>query len=142
MGINTKEYKREYYKRNAEKIRRQMKEWRLRTGKIKGFRTPKKDKLTDNPKYHKNWRDKNKPHLLKYWKGQRKNPLLKPKIKARDEAKRKIPIPKNKMCEVCGVNKAKERHHDDYKKPLEIKFLCLDCHKSIHSKKGKNLFKK
>lgn len=46
----------------------------------------------------------------------------------------KILIPKNKLCENCNKQIAKERHHKDYDKPLEVKFLCVGCHKREHSK--------
>jgi hypothetical protein len=33
---------------------------------------------------------------------------------------------------VQSFRKAVERHHQDYSKPLEIKFLCSICHKEEH----------
>lgn len=44
----------------------------------------------------------------------------------------KIEIPQNKLCEICNINLAKEKHHENYSKPLEIKFLCIKCHKKTH----------
>jgi protein-arginine kinase activator protein McsA len=41
----------------------------------------------------------------------------------------KIPM---KPCESCGSTKTVDRHHDDYRKPLEIRFLCRLCHKKHH----------
>lgn len=34
-------------------------------------------------------------------------------------------------CEGCGAEKA-EAHHDDYSKPLEIRWLCRGCHAGHH----------
>ena len=34
-------------------------------------------------------------------------------------------------CERCGDENA-VKHHDDYKKPLEIKWLCPSCHQKLH----------
>ena len=36
-------------------------------------------------------------------------------------------------CEVCGCEKS-EAHHDDYSKPLEVKWLCKNHHAEIHRK--------
>ena len=36
-------------------------------------------------------------------------------------------------CEVCGKTKT-EAHHDDYDKPLEIRWLCHKCHMVYHAK--------
>ena len=54
------------------------------------------------------------------------------KENARDKAQRNIPIPKDKLCEICNERKAEFRHHEDYSKPLEIIFICKSCHNKLH----------
>ena len=36
-------------------------------------------------------------------------------------------------CEKCSVP-AVEAHHEDYSKPLEVKWLCVACHRAAHRK--------
>ena len=38
-------------------------------------------------------------------------------------------------CEECGAEKA-EGHHDDYAKPLEVRWLCRSHHRQHHAKHG------
>jgi hypothetical protein len=38
-------------------------------------------------------------------------------------------------CEVCGAAKV-DAHHDDYARPLDIRWLCRSHHKDHHSKFG------
>jgi hypothetical protein len=35
-------------------------------------------------------------------------------------------------CEVCGTNENVESHHDDYTKPMDIRWLCRKHHREHH----------
>jgi ribosomal protein S27AE len=49
-------------------------------------------------------------------------------------------IIKKHECEKCGAtNKRIEGHHDDYAKPLEIRWLCSKCHREWHKINGSAL---
>lgn len=45
-------------------------------------------------------------------------------------------------CEVCGSGSYVDAHHDDYAKPLDVRWLCKSCHKHHHYQHGpgKNAF--
>ena len=38
---------------------------------------------------------------------------------------------KKQPCEMCG-NENVEAHHDDYNRPLEVRWLCFNCHRKWH----------
>jgi len=44
-------------------------------------------------------------------------------------------ISKPKTCSVCGKTGRVEGHHEDYSKPLEVIWLCSQCHIDIHTNK-------
>lgn len=45
---------------------------------------------------------------------------------------------KRKDCEICGAKKS-HAHHDDYLKPLDVRFLCPIHHKEWHMKNGEGI---
>jgi hypothetical protein len=118
------EYKRKWYEENKEEQKEKCKEYYLIN----------KEKCKEmNKKWNKNNPDKVRKLGIK----RQKNYIKKypQKVKAHQMAHR-IPIPKNQLCEICNKNKAKNRHHPDYSKPLEIVFVCVKCHNALHNKGG------
>ena len=53
------------------------------------------------------------------------------KVRARDIAKYRIKIPQGQICVLCNKNIATDRHHDDYSKPLDVKFVCRSCNNKM-----------
>ena len=51
----------------------------------------------------------------------------------RDALRKKLLV--RQPCEECGAEKA-EAHHDDYAKPLEVRWLCRTHHRQHHAKHG------
>lgn len=48
-------------------------------------------------------------------------------------------LKRSDKCECCDGTKNLHAHHDDYAKPLEVRWLCPVCHNAWHSKHGEAL---
>ena len=93
------------------------------------FAAPKERSGEKNP----NWKGGiSKNHMRYKLRFHAKNPE---KVAAHMEvykAKRRgdlIPQP----CETCGTDHRVAAHHEDYSKPLEVRWLCQPCHNREHS---------
>jgi len=53
------------------------------------------------------------------------------KARARFLAYKYIKIPKGFMCVICNEELAKERHHKDYSRALEVELVCKKCHRIL-----------
>lgn len=42
-------------------------------------------------------------------------------------------IKRETTCEQCGSDRRVEGHHDDYSKPLDVRWLCRSCHCRHHA---------
>lgn len=142
------EYKRKYRIENEEKIREYKKNYYLKNIiKIKAYKKKNMKNIKEKSKvyYEKNCdnlrekalktrKRKQEPNYNKkseYQKNYRKNNKI--KTNSRHLAL-KIEIPKNQLCENCKKELATDRHHEDYNKPLEVKFLCRSCHYKLNRK--------
>jgi hypothetical protein len=62
-----------------------------------------------------------------------RNPILRPRHKARWIVNRRIASGRlvRGLCEICGVSET-QAHHDDYSKPLEVRWFCRTHHLDLH----------
>lgn len=115
---NKKIYER--HKLNPKFIERRKncsKEWR----KNNGDRTKELKRL---------WKEKNREKLRlqqKLWCCENKEKVLAQKLS------KIITIPKNQICVICKKEKAINKHHEDYNKPLEVIFCCNSCHSKLNT---------
>lgn len=162
-----KEYFREYYKKNRDKILLNQKKWReanpgyfkeihkkwakRNPDKIAGYKKKwmlkkfgvtsarKVDKYQVHIREHDKEYQKKKRSRLKgykaeeYRKYKEKNPE---KVKAQQKLNYAIRHGRieRSPCEVCGEGRRYHvhAHHDDYSKPLEVRWVCPVHHKLMH----------
>lgn len=113
-----------YYYRNAEKNSIYAK---------RRYSIKKEEILENNSKYIKS--DRGKENKLRYYYEVLKlNPK---KLKAQGLFGKRLARGKiiKKPCEICGSINV-HGHHDDYNKPLEVRWLCPQHHANVHRKYG------
>jgi hypothetical protein len=69
------------------------------------------------------------PEYLREWR--RKNPE-----KAHAHKQVQMHLENPGVCSECPSTFHVEAHHDDYSKPLDVRWLCAACHKQHHAKAG------
>lgn len=108
--VKFKEYNSEYYQNNKSKFPDYVKDWRSRNA----------EKVREcNRLNQRKWR------LFNKYKEDAHNA-----VKKALRAKILVALP----CEICGSLEV-EAHHDDYSKPLDVRWLCRVHHLAIHNQK-------
>ena len=87
--------------------------------------------------YNRNYYSKPevKARRAKLMREYRQDPAIRMKHEARWQTSKAIKSGrlKRQSCEVCG-EKRTQAHHEDYRKPLEVRWLCVNCHRIEHAK--------
>lgn len=133
------EYKRKHYEDNRDSYLNRSKRWREDNPEkyresLRKYQLDNHDQLSRkakerNQKTHV--RERNNARFRSY----RSDPDFLKKEKARGMINKRIlsgKIDKPDTCESCGSNGYVEGHHEDYDKPLEVIWLCKQCHEDIH----------
>jgi len=80
------------------------------------------------------WRERNRPMIIeKNRKWKKGNPQMVRAGNAISNSIRDGRIVRPKFCENCGDGGLIDGHHDDYNKPLEVRWLCKPCHRKSAS---------
>lgn len=113
-------WRKTYFEKNREQIRKQ-----VHLNYLKN-----KEKVL---KKTKNWRKENKEKYLEsLYKSESNHPLKKPARKIFNYHIEKGTIKKPEECSKCLKKCKPEGHHIDYAKPLEVIWLCRQCHAYEH----------
>lgn len=124
-------YDKEYYEKNRERILAWQKEWRKKNKEKENARVRKwrEENRDHHNEYNRAWRKRNRARqneLTDRWRKEKTGDATK-KVHYRIRKGEIIPQP----CEVCGCPHT-EAHHDDYNKPLDVRWLCRECHLAWH----------
>ena len=116
-------YVKNWRSKNREKINTYQREWRKNNPLIRG-----KSVREYNREYNKKWRKENGYHNEIKW-------MLEHELERKAQGKLRDRVRRGKIkrmpCEICG-EKRSQGHHDDYNKPLEVRWLCALHHKRHH----------
>lgn len=122
---------RDYRVKHLDRVRECERERRVREADVRRQRARK---------YHLKRKGKYDPRTLIYAKRARELAKLDGRYQARKLLNRAVAsgkIAKPSECQRCHREASGRRlhgHHDDYSKPLEVRWLCSDCHGLIHRK--------
>jgi len=122
-------YQKEWRKKNPERAKEMDRKKRIRRRTNSALYARERYlKIKDNPDF-KNKR--NERTLVYYYKN-------KEKASARGQvskALRSNKIKKPDLCQLCYEKRKLHAHHEDYKKPLEVLWICEHCHRIIENYK-------
>ena len=137
----SKEYRREWRKKNPDKVRASSKKWyenhpdyRKEYAEKNRERLREKSRVTAQKRRERMGDEINEQQQL----ARKNNPLL---VKAHSHVNNAIirnKITKPEFCSKCGNHESTspiEGHHEDYERPKEITWLCSVCHHRLHTQR-------
>lgn len=119
-------YHREWRKNNRLSV--------ARTNRKKYLKTSEECKKR-RMEWVRNNRERARDYHRSYMREYRHTPIEKMKVKARNKLKYEVRVGRVQrgLCEVCQSDKV-HAHHEDYTKPLEVRWLCPKHHGLMHRK--------
>lgn len=108
--------RREYYAQNRERIRVRYAAWYAENGRTRSIPMEQREAIRA---------------AIREW--QRKNPEKKAAHKAVALAIKEGRLKNPGRCSECNRDTTYlDAHHDDYSRPLQIRWLCISCHRRLH----------
>ena len=102
------------------------------------MRNMRPDRIAARKSYAESELGKTIINRIKYRWGSR-NPIKQRCSNAVNNAVRDGRLTKPSHCSGCGATGRIHGHHDNYARPLDVRWLCSTCHKAWHHKHGEGL---
>ena len=122
-----KDHVKEYYLENREHKLKRLKEYYYENWEKKQIQ--RKEWIEKNKEKHREW-------LSVYHKKYRKK-INHAHVKVY-RALKSGELKRIEICEHCKTNMTEHAHHEDYSKPLEVTWLCRNCHVETHKRRKSN----
>ena len=145
-----KAYKRQWYLDNKAVVQARTKKWRednpekVTAQNKRGYLKNRekiilrsKQQYEEDPEHCKNitrrWRKEHPEAVAKYSKNWIKNnPIKREAHRLLSSARLTGKLTRPDTCSLCDKECIPHGHHDDYGKPLEVRWLCAKCHRQYH----------
>jgi ribosomal protein S27AE len=116
-----REAQRRYYKRHPERAKEACRAWRE---KNRGYSTRYYQANAEKEREQARERSKTTAYKIRKAAQQRVRTAV-----------RRGRLTQSLICSECGRETTLHKHHDDYTKPLDVRWLCPDCHVELHAKR-------